>query len=90
MFWLRIFKVQFQCILNVGETKAGNVEITIFTSSAHDLVCPAKHLTYCSQRQTQHAGRFPTNLEECFCVCHFTVLNIPTVHFDFVGKKNQK
>lgn len=36
--------------------KTGNVEIIIFTGSAHDLVCPAKYLTYCSQRQTQHAG----------------------------------
>jgi len=57
MFWLRKFRVKFQHIFKDSESKAGNVEIIIFTSSAHDLVCPAKYLTYCSQRQTQHTGR---------------------------------
>lgn len=56
MFWLRIFRVKFQSIFKGGETKARNVEIIIFTSSAHGLVFPAKYLTYCSQRQTQRAG----------------------------------
>lgn len=56
MFGLRIFRAEFQCIFKGHETKAGIVEIIIFTSSVYDLVCPAKYLTYCSQVQTEHAG----------------------------------
>lgn len=56
MFWLRIFRANFQCIFKSRETKAGIVEIIIFTSSVYDLVCPAKYLTYCSLVQTEHAG----------------------------------
>lgn len=52
------------------------------------MVCPAKHLTYCSQRQTHHAGGKGFLLVwRNTSVCNFTVLNIPTIHFDSAGEK---
>lgn len=92
MFGLRIFRAEFQCIFKGHETKAGIVEIIIFTSSVYDLVCPAKYLTYCSQVQTEHAGGrgflVIWNNASVFVILQYLIL--PHFTLALWGKKNHK